>query len=407
MNLEAVKSSRLEVMDRSRFEHSPIGSLLPITGTDGRGQRYEHVAYAAHPLSTPPDLATATWNRVARANRALGRLQQGSLLVINPGLLRQPTLRREAQSTSALEGTYAPLEDVLAADVIEGGARSAALNEVLNYVSAAENGFRWVSQQRQITAGLLCDLHRTLVDGTGADTGEAGRIRHIQVVIGSRGGRVTDARFIPMPPGATLDAAVGDLISWMQQPQSDLDPIIATALAHYQFETLHPFNDGNGRIGRLLIVLQLVNLGVLSEGLLSVSPWFEQRRDQYQDLLSEVSATADWDSWVSFFAEGIEASANDSAARIDRLLKLQSHYHDVLREAGARGAVRDIADILIGSPFVNIPNLRDATGLTYQAVSNAVRKLVEVGILEQRKGSGVLSFRAPAVVEIISAPSAS
>ncbi len=392
-------------MDRERFAASPIGDLLPISGTDGRGQEYEHVAFAAHPLSAPPTLSTATWNRVSRANRALGRLQQGSLVVINPGLLRQPTFRREAQSTSALEGTYAPLEDVLAADVIQGSDRSAALNEVLNYVAAAENGFRWVQQQRPITVGLLCDLHRTLVEGTAADTDQAGRVRRIQVVIGSRGGRVTDARFIPMPAGAALDAGLQDLMTWMQTGPEDLDPIVATAMAHYQFETLHPFNDGNGRIGRLLIVLQLLGQGVLPEGLLSVSPWFEQRRDQYQDLLAHVSATGEWEDWVSFFAKGIEVSANDSADRIRRLLELQSSYHERLRVAGARGAVRDIVDLLVGSPYVNIPNLRDATGLTYQAVSNAVRKLEELGILEQRKVPGIMAFRAPEVVAIVSAPS--
>lgn len=393
-------------MERLRFASSPVGALVPIAGTDGRGERYEHVAFAASPLSRPPTLSTSTWNRVSRANRALGRLQQGSLLVINPGLLRQPTLRREAQSTSALEGTYAPLEDVLAADVMQGSDRSAALNEVLNYVTAAEDGFRWVQQQRPITSGLLCDLHQTLVRDTSADTEEAGRIRRIQVVIGSRGGRVTEARFIPMPGGSQLEAGVQDLMTWMQSDDPDVDPIVATAMAHYQFETLHPFNDGNGRIGRLLIVLQLVGLGVLSEGLLSVSPWFEARRDQYQDLLAEVSATGDWNGWVSFFADGIEASANDSAERIRLLLELQNRYHEILRENGARGAVRDISDVLIGRPYVNIPTLRDATGLTYQAVSNAVRKLVELGILEQRNVPGVMAFRAPAVVDIISAPSA-
>ncbi|MDR6866552.1 Fic family protein [Microbacterium resistens] len=394
-------------MDPQKFANSPIGDLVPISGTDVRGERYEHVAYAAHPLMGPPELGTSTWASVARANRALGRLQQGSLLIINPGLLRQPTLRREAQSTSALEGTYAPLEDVLAADVIEGTDRSAALNEVLNYVVAAENGFQWVQQQRPLTSGLLCDLHRTLVQGTPADTAEAGRVRRVQVVIGSRGRDVTSARFIPMPEGAALEAAVGDLIRWMQISQDDLDPIVATAMAHYQFETLHPFNDGNGRIGRLLIVLQLVALGVLPEGLLSVSPWFESRRERYQDLLAEVSATGRWDNWIRFFADAIEASAVDSAQRISQLLKLQADYHEALRASGARGAVRDIVDILIGSPFVSIPLLRDRTGLTYQAVSNAVRRLEELDILEQRKTSGVMSFRAPGVVDVISAPSAS
>lgn len=340
---------------------------------------------------------------MSRANRALGRLQQGSQLVANPSLLRQPTLRREAQSTSALEGTYAPLEDVLAADVILGSDRSSALNEVLNYVRAAETGFQSIKQGRAITSGLLCELHRQLVVGTPADTVEAGRIRRIQVVIGSRGGSVNDARFIPMPEGQQLESSVQDLISWIDTPQRDLDPIVAAALTHYQFETLHPFNDGNGRIGRLLIVLQLVKIGALDEGLLSVSPWFERRRDEYQGLLSDVSASGEWDRWIAFFAEGIEASAMDSAERISSMLKLQAQFHETIRTAGGRGLVRDIADLLIGSPYVNIPNLRRQTGKTYQAVSVAVHRLVELGILEQRDAKGVMTFRAPEVVRIISA----
>ncbi len=349
--------------------------------------------------------------------RAIGpRLDHPAILDLlqrwpSPAELRAAGEKRIATRMLMSRGTnaaaYAPLEDVLAADVIQGSERSAALNEVLNYVSAAENGFRWVQQQRPITGGLMCDLHSTLVSGTAADTDEAGRVRRIQVVIGSRGGRVTDARFIPMPGGSALEAGVQDLVTWMQEQTVEIDPIVATAMAHYQFETLHPFNDGNGRIGRLLIVLQLVGLGVLSEGLLSVSPWFERRREEYQDLLADVSATGDWNAWVSFFSQGIEASANDSAERIRLLLELQNSYHERLREAGARGAVRDISDLLIGRPYVNIPNLRDATGLTYQAVSNAVRKLTELGILEQRTVPGVMAFRAPEVVDIISAPSAS
>lgn len=393
-------------MDINKFSNSPIGDLIPITGIDGRsGESYNHVAFAAHPLGPSPSLSTGTWNAVSRASLAIGRLQQGSVLVANPSLLRRPTLRREAQSTSALEGTYAPLEEVLAADVIVGANRSSALNEVLNFVQAAERGFDWIQQTRPITVGLLSELHRILVFGTPADNDEAGRVRRIQVVIGSRGGSIYDARFIPMPEGAALEAAVGDLVQWLRpENHSGIDPVVAAALAHYQFETLHPFNDGNGRIGRLLIVLQLVQDGILNEGLLSVSPWFEQRRSAYQELLAQVSATGDWNSWITFFAEGIEASAIDTALRIEDLIELQSRYHETIRNAGARGLIRDIADFVIGNPYVTIPNLAVATGKTYQGVSTAVRRLVELGILEQLKAGGVMAFRAPEVVRIVSSP---
>lgn len=384
-------------MDVEKFRNSPVGSLIPITGTDGRtGKPYEHFAFAPEPLPTStPELSSATWNAIARASHALGKLEQGSQLIPNPALLRRPTLRREAQSTSALEGTYAPLEEVLAADVVEEKDRSPAVREILNYVWAAERAFDWLADGRRVTVGLLTELHASLVRETPADNADAGRIRRLQVVIGSRGGSVHEARFIPMPNGPALEAGVSDLVDWME-PSShvDINPIVAAAMSHYQFETLHPFNDGNGRIGRLLIVVQLILEGVLSEGLLSVSPWFEARRDQYQDHLAEVSATGDWDPWVRYFAEGIEASATSTASRLRALIEVQQSFHERIRQAGSKGVIQHIADILIGAPYVTIPVLAKATGKTYQAVSNAVSKLLELGILEEASGGSTRTFVA-------------
>jgi len=390
-------------MDIHRFENSPVGSLVPISGLDGRtGKQFEHFAFAAAPLGSQPHLSGRTWNVIANASHALGRLEQGARLVPNPALLRRPTLQREAQSTSALEGTYAPIEEVMAADLIDARSRSSALSEVINYIVAAERAFDWIDSGRPLTMGLLGELHQLLVRGT-ADTEEAGRIRRIQVVIGSRGASVYDARFIPAPSGTALDASVQDLVDWMRPGSTeDTNPIVRAAMAHYQFETLHPFNDGNGRIGRLLIVIQLVTEGLIGQGLLSVSPWFERRREQYQDLLSEVSASGDWDGWIRFFAQGIESSARDTAARMTELLDVQSQFQSLIRESGARGVIRDVADLLIGSPYVTIPFLVAQTGKTYPAVKTAVAKLVELGILEERPGTSPHLFRAPLVVAVTS-----
>ena len=254
---------------------------MPIEGTDSLGNEYRHAAFVADRLDSLPPLTAETWARIGAARAALGRLHQGARFVGNVALLRQPTLRREAQSTSALEGTFAPLDEVLAADVIEQRDRSGALAEVLNFVAAAEYGFQSVSEGHPITSALLCSIHKLLVVGTPADTTEAGRIRTIQVAIGTRGGRVENARFVPMPAGIALNAATQDLVDWINAAAGDatIDPVLAAALTHYQFETLHPFNDGNGRVGRLLIVLQLLQSKVLPDSLLTVSPWFEQRRD--------------------------------------------------------------------------------------------------------------------------------
>jgi Fic family protein len=377
-----------------------LGSLTPISGTDGRtGDEYGHFAYVPHPLPEEVNLSGQTWQAVARANYALGMLRQGSNLVPNPSLLRRPSLRREAQSTSALEGTFAPMEDVIAADLVEDSARSFALREIFNYVTAAEYAFDYTADA-PVTVGLLCELHRVLVRRTEADGPEAGRIRTIPVAIGARGGSIYGARFVPSPPGIGLEAGIQDLVEWIRTTANEYDPVVAAALAHYQFETLHPFNDGNGRIGRLLIVLQLIRSGLIEEPLLTVSPWFEARREEYQDSLAEVSASGDWDQWVSFFAQGIQSSADDTAARLRGLLAVQAGYRKQLQDANVRGLARDIADLLIRDPYVTIPHLAKETGKTYQAVSNAVARLQEINVLEAVTGTNPKMFRAPEVLRI-------
>ncbi|MBT2594557.1 Fic family protein [Arthrobacter sp. ISL-72] len=158
--------------------------------------------------------------------------------------------------------------------------------------------------------------------------------------------------------------------------------MIAAALAHYQFETIHPFNDGNGRLGRLLIVLGLMRDSVISEPLLSVSPWFEARRDVYQDQLARLSETGDWSSWVEFFAEGIAASAHETAALVDDLLDVSQKHMDTLRKASATGVILDIAGSLLANPIITRPRLAKKFNKSYQTVSNAVAKLQQLGILE-------------------------
>ena len=193
-----------------------------------------------------------------------------------------------------------------------------------------------------------------------------------------------------------------DLLQWIEGPSADRDPVVAAAMAHYQFETLHPFNDGNGRLGRLLVVLQLMRDHIIDEPLLSVSPWFETRRHDYQDHLAQVSATGDWDSWVHFFASGLEASALDTARRVHELLDIEQDYLRRVAEAGLTGLVETVARGLVASPVVRVARLSQLTGRTYQATSTAVGRLVELGILRESPGAGRgRRFVADAVVEVL------
>ncbi|MDY6808344.1 MAG: Fic family protein [Actinomycetota bacterium] len=333
---------------------------------------------------------------MTKASRALAQLDQASRQVPNPRILRRPTLSREAQSTSALEGTFAPIDAVLAADANDPEDFTAELVEVFNYIRAADDAFDFVAEHRVITTSLIESAHKQLVDGTDSETGDAGRIRTCQVAIGSADGTVESARFVPMPPGPDLDASVRDLVTWMNDTGSERDPLVAAAMCHYQFETLHPFNDGNGRIGRLLIVLQMMVDGLLQEPLLSVSPWFEGRRTQYQDELATVSSSGDWNSWIQFFSAGVEASAIDTANRVNLMLDAQRDYLQRLQDSGYRGGLaRDIIDLLIETPVVRGPTLARRFGKTPQGVDQAIQKLVRIGVLQGPFGTYRRFYIAP------------
>jgi Fic family protein len=386
------------------FVNSPTGVLVPINGTDPRWGEWSHVAFVPEPLPDhSPRLSATAFNAVANARAALAGLDASARQLPNPALLRQPTLRQEAQSTSALEGTYAPLEDVLGADA-DDEPSDAAMREVLNYVLAASRAFQWIADGRPITVGLLESIQRTLVSGTMADTDQAGHIRTKQVVIGShRGARVQDARFIPAPPGIDLEARVRDCVDWLATRRADIDPLVAAGMAHYQFETLHPFNDGNGRIGRLLIVLHLQTLEVLSEPTLTVSPWFEARRSEYYDRLLGVSTTGDWDGWIKFFADGVAAAAETTGTQLTDLLRVQTELKAMVRAAGLRAenAVR-LVDYALAQPIFTVRQVERHLGVTYARANALVGQLVAAGVLRQR-GAGTYDrrFAAPDVLAVL------
>jgi Fic family protein len=373
-------------MDLEAFEDSPAGILVPISGTDPRtGDHYDHKAFLPNPLpSETPELSGGTWELVTEASLALGRLDQAGHQVPNPGLLRRPSIRREAVSTSALEGTYAPFQEVLEADIDEEATEpSPALREVLNYVRVAELALDWIAE-RPISVGMLCDLQRLLVKGTSGETEQAGRIRDVQVVVGPLGSRVEDARYVPPPPGDQLRAGLDAWEAWLTD--HDMNPVVAVALAHYQFEALHPFSDGNGRIGRLVVVLQLLREEVLHHGLLTISPWLEQRRPEYQDRLLSFSQTGAYDAWVRFMAAALRERADTATSQVERLLRFEQSMKELARSYPLRGVAAVIAQDLIGRPFVTPSAAARLYGVTYPAANNAVARLVEAKVLREVTG---------------------
>lgn len=388
-------------MDLKAIENSPIGRLVPIEGFDQRTDSdFSHQAFLPEPLPLEVALSAETWTVVARAEAALGRLDEASQQVPEPRLLRQAALRREAQSTSALEGTFAPFEEVMEPELGDRSSHSIEVWEILNYVAAAEEGFAWISS-RPVTTRLISELQRTLVSGTPGEFSDAGNLRNRQVVVGSPGSSVTEARFVPVPPGDQLQAGIDQLVEWIQASPPSLSPVVRAALGHYQFETLHPFSDGNGRIGRLVIVLQLMRDGVLREPILVVSPWFEARRREYQDHLLDLSREGQWDPWVRFFAEGVAEAADAFRLRIEAMLAWRDEVLDRARQAGVVGVAERVAGELIGSPVLTASRVARSHDVSHQGAMNAMRRLAQIGLVRERERHGRKSFIADRAIELL------
>jgi Fic family protein len=322
----------------------------------------------------------------------LARLDQAARQVPNPALLREPALRREAQSTSALEGTFAPFVEVLEPDLEERGQLSLAILEILNYVVAARHAFAWV-EERPLTTGLVGGIQRLLVQGTSGEHSDAGGLRDRQVFIGPEDTTIENARFVPAPNGDQLRTAFDDLVNWVNRSDVRLPPVVQAGLAHYQFETLHPYSDGNGRIGRLVIVLQLMRLGVLKHPILVVSPSFEARRTQYQDALLRLSQTGDGDAWIAFFATGVEAAASSTHQRIDGLLTWREEALGHARAARVSGVTERLTSDLIGMPVLRANQVAELYGVTHQGAMNALRRLADLGLLTTQTSHGRVIFR--------------
>jgi len=369
---------------------SPRGSLVDITGTDHRfNAPYELKAFRPHPLPRSVELPNETWIALSDAMAALGRLDDAASMFPLPQLVTRIATRREAVGTSALEGTFAELSELVAAETTSAGDEDpkvpANVREVMNYVRAADLAYDWV-RERPITLSLLSELQAVIVRGTPSDGPEAGALRAGQVFIGAAHRPIAEARFIPTPPGDQLRVLVEDWLHWVNDGslRKSLHLLVRVALAHYQFEAIHPYADGNGRLGRLVMALQIQADGVLHQPALSVSDWLSDHGTEYRDHLLQVSVGGDWDPWVGFIAKAVAESAEDSHRRITGLLALREELFEIARSALPRARLAlDIAEDLIAFPILSVAFAETRHGKSNQASRNAIGRLCEIGLLEQ------------------------
>src|SRR5665213_4454097 len=320
-------------------------------------------------MSYPNRWTWGTWKRSgASPMPPLLSLDQACPQLREPGLLIRPALYREALDTSALEGTYGQLTEVLEAGLSVSAFQSPETREILGYVQAALHAFAEIGE-RPISIGLLASAQAEMFRNADGAPTDVGKVRERQVWIGPEDSSITEARFVPVPGDDRLHSALDGWIRWVEDPHG-WPVVLRAAIAHYQFETLHPFSDGNGRIGRLAIVLQLMRLGVLREPILVVSPWFEARRVAYQDALLTLSKSGNWSDWIAFFAAGVDAAADTTHRRVDGLLTWQEDAVRRVREARASGLAERLAGDLIGLPVLRAGQVADRYGVTHQAAMN-------------------------------------
>ncbi len=356
-------------------------------GSPGRvfRTRQGYWAFVPHPL--PPDI---TWSAklmavLSDADRAIGELAGLGRSLPNPHLLIHPFMRREAVFSSRIEGTRASLSDLYA---YESGQPSFFelpddVREVHNYVRAMAYGLERM-QTLPISLHLIKEIHHQLLADVRGQERTPGEFRRSQNWIGSPGVTLADATFVP-PPVDEMWQTLSALEKFLHAP-SDLPPLLRVGLIHYQFEAIHPFLDGNGRVGRLLTTLLLCAWDVLPAPLLYLSPYFEMHRRTYYDLLLNVSQRGDWTAWLQFFLQGVVAQGRDAVRRIHRLQQLHREFQIRLEHTRATARLLKVVDLLFTRPILQNSEVAAALDVNFSTAQRYIDHLVTVNILREITG---------------------
>jgi Fic family protein len=338
------------------------------------------------PTPLPPvpsiEIDGETVNLLVAANRQLTLLDGRSSHIPNVNLFVSMYVRKEALMSSQIEGTQATLEDVLDPLIDENANRNVA--DVINYIKATEFA---IARQKELPLcnRLIKETHAVLMEGVRGQEKNPGEFRRSQNWIGGQGSTLKNARYIP-PNVEDMTQAMSDLEKYMNA-NDELDVLIRAALIHYQFETIHPFLDGNGRVGRLLITLFLMEQKALSAPALYISYFLKKNRIEYYDRMTEVRNKGNYEQWVKFFLQAILESAQDAADKIQKLSDLHTKNAEVIDGMGrASKTARQLFEYLEQNPIIEIRKTAAALGMAFSTVSAAVNRLCEAEILVQSAG---------------------
>lgn len=340
---------------------------------------YKSFVPNALPPVPPIDMSEEMVSLLVKANSQIAVLESIATRIPNVDLFISMYVRKEALMSSQIEGTQATLEDVL--DPMIDANMNRNVSDVVNYIKATEFAVRRL-KELPLCNRLIKETHEVLMSGVRGQEKNPGEFRYSQNWIGGQGSTLKNARYIPPSPEDMI-LAMSDLEKYMNA-DDDLDALIRVALIHYQFETIHPFLDGNGRVGRLLITLFLMEKNVLTIPALYISYFLKKNRVEYYDRMSEVRAKGNYEQWVKFFLQALLESAEDAIATIDELVMLHDKNADLIAKMGrASKNAMLVFKYVESNPIIEIQKTSEALGIAYNTTSSAVNRLVDIGILTQ------------------------
>ncbi|MBX3258258.1 MAG: Fic family protein [Labilithrix sp.] len=358
-------------MKAERFSPTAAGTLVATL--------QGHLAFVPDPL--PPAIDLHPVNRlIEEASVALGDLKGAGRRLPNPLMLLRPFLRREAVLSSRIEGTQTSFSDLVLFEASAEAPGPVDRTEVINYIRAVEHGLASLSTL-PLSLRLCRELHAVLM----GQVHFAGNFRTEQNWIGSPGCTVIEASYVP-PPVDLMHERLNDWERYLHDTEH-VSTLVQAAVMHYQFEAIHPFQDGNGRVGRLMIALFLAERGLMPQPLLYLSAFFERHRSDYYELLMSVSTKGEWLPWIEFFLRGVRTQSLEAASRIEALLSLQDEYRaKVPSKSKGAGSLLKLIDALFVAPAITGPTAMKILQMTFPAAQQNIEKLIEMGILREVTG---------------------
>ncbi len=338
-------------------------------------------AYIPRKLNPAPDIQFDTQMCIALslANRKLGRLEGIVEILPNPDLFLSMYVRKEAVLSSQIEGTQASLIDVLNVEQDDSNKKDIEVEDVVNYVKAVKYGISRLDTL-PLSLRLIREIHEVLLQGVRGSERNPGQFRTSQNWIGEAGSTLATASFVP-PPVPEMNDAMEDLEMYLHA-KDDLPDLVRIAIVHAQFETIHPFLDGNGRMGRLLITFLLCQKRILSKPLLYLSYFFKEHRSEYYERLMNVRFHGDWEGWILFFLRGVASVADESVEAARAIISLKNEYSQLLNERiGTSGNHMKLLDILFDYPIFSRTLVMEKLGITSPTSGNVIKDFLELGII--------------------------